>query len=266
MIQLICIDVDGTLVGTSGSVLPGVWAAAEQARAAGVRLAICSGRPAFGLARQYASRLDGDGWHVFQNGASVVSAATGQSMSKVMPPALVDMLVARARSTGHILELYTDTDYAVESDSDRARRHASLLGIPFTGRPFASVAGQVVRAQWLLAQEDTAAVLAMPHPGLELSPSTSPIMPDTIFVNTTVEGVNKATAVRAVAEEYGISLDDVMFVGDGHNDLGAMRAVGVAVAMGNAETELHEVAAHRVSHVDEGGLIEALELALGGSR
>jgi Cof subfamily protein (haloacid dehalogenase superfamily) len=266
MIQLICIDVDGTLVGSSGSVLPGVWAAAEQARAGGVRLAICTGRPAFGVARQYASRLDGDGWHVFQNGASVVNAATGLSMSGLMAPSLVEMLVGCARRTGHILELYADDEYAVESGDDRARDHARLLGIPFAPRPFASVSERAVRGQWLVAHENAAALLAAPHPGLEYSPSTSPIMPDTLFVNVTPEGVNKERAVRAVAQEYGISLDDVMFVGDGHNDVGAMRAVGVAVAMGNAEPEVHGIASYRVGHVDDGGLIEALELAMGANR
>ena len=48
------------------------WEAAARARARGIRLALCTGRPAFGLARGFAERLDGGGWHVFQNGASVV--------------------------------------------------------------------------------------------------------------------------------------------------------------------------------------------------
>ena len=54
-------------------------------------------------------------------------------------------------------------------------------------------------------------------------------MPDTTFVNMTPLGVDKATAVRAIAEEYGVSLDRVMMVGDGVNDVGVLvEAFGLA--------------------------------------
>jgi Cof subfamily protein (haloacid dehalogenase superfamily) len=264
MIKLIFIDVDGTLLGSSGTVHPEVWDAAERAREHGVHLAICSGRPAFGTTRDYAQRLDPEGWHVFQNGASAVHLPSGRSLSGRLASETVDMLVRRARSTGRVLELYTDTEYAVESTAERARLHAGLLGVPFAPRSFESLAGPVVRAQWLLTREEAPAVLAEPHPGIELSPSTSPVMPETIFVNMTPTGVNKASAVRAVAAAYEVPLDCVMFVGDGHNDVAAMREVGVPVAMANAEPEVHAVARYAVPHVDDVGLVEAITLALTG--
>jgi len=263
MVKLVCIDVDGTLVGASGTVAPEVWAAAERARGRGIHLAICSGRPAFGLARGYAEQLDPDGWHVFQNGASVLHLGSGESRSRVLSARAVEWLLATSRATGRILELYDDTGYAVESDADRARRHAGLLGVPFRTRSFASLPGRVVRAQWLLSHAEADAVLAEePHPDLHFSHSTSPVMADTSFINITPAGVDKATAVRVVAEAHGISLDRVMMVGDGLNDLGVMAAVGYAVAMGNAEPEVLEAAPYVVADVEEGGLVEAIELAM----
>ena len=44
MIRLICLDVDGTLVGSSGEVPDEVWRATDALRERGVRLAVCSGR------------------------------------------------------------------------------------------------------------------------------------------------------------------------------------------------------------------------------
>ena len=262
MIGLICIDVDGTLVGSSGEVVPEVWEAAERVRARGVRLAICSGRPGFGTARADALRLDADGGHVFHTGASVVHVASGASRSRGLPPGAEQALVARARATGRTLELYTDAEYAVERDTDRARRHADLLGIPFAPRALTSLPTPAVRAQWLVARDEADAVVAEPHEGLNYSPSVSPVMPDTTFVNITAAGVDKAVAVRAVAEAYGVPVERAMMVGDGANDATALRAVGFAVAMGNAEPEALEAASRVVGHVDDGGLIEAFELAL----
>jgi hypothetical protein len=262
MIRLVCIDVDGTLVGSSGTVHPVVWPAVERARASGIRLAMCSGRPGFGHTREYALRIDPAGWHGFQNGASVMCVATGESLSVALPTASLAALVARARTTGRILELYTDTEYVVESTAARASEHARLLGVPFAPRAFESLSGRIVRAQWLVPHEEEARIMAEPNPGLELSSSTTPVLPDTLFVNITATGVDKTRAVRVIADEYDVPLERVMFVGDGNNDLGAMRVVGYPVAMANGERAVQKIARRVVGHVDDGALADALDLAI----
>ena len=262
MLDLVFVDVDGTLVGSSREVTPAVWAAIDRARALGLRLALCSGRPAFGATRDFAQRLDPQGWHIYQNGASVVHAGTGESRSTLLPAASVVMLVDRARRSGRILELYADDDYVVQPDADRARRHADLLKMPYAARPFADLRGPVVRAQWLIARDEEQVVLAEPHPGLTMSPSVAPAMADSLFINLTPEGVDKGSAVRAVAGAAGVPLERVMYVGDGRNDAVAMRAVGFPVAMANAEQEARAAARYVVGDVDEDGLVEAIEMAL----
>ena len=261
-IRLVCIDVDGTLIGAAGVVDSDVWYAVERVRAEGIHLAVSSGRPGFGVTRELAERIDRYGWHSFQNGASVVNLATGSSLSAQIPRAAVEMLATRARDTGRLLELYSDDNYAFVGESGRSREHAALLGVPFEPRTMESLHGPIVRALWLVPPEEAEGVLAEPHPGLEISRSTSPMMPDTCFINMTREGVDKGSSVRAMSEEYGISLEEVMYVGDGHNDAAAMRLVGCPVAMGNADIEAKAAAIRTVSHVDDGGLVEALELAI----
>ena len=88
-------------------------------------------------------------------------------------------------------------------------------------------------------------------------------MPDSMFINITAAGIDKAAAVRAVADAYALPMARVMMVGDGANDVSALRAAGVSVAMGNAEHEARDAAAHVVGHVDGLGLLEAFALALG---
>ncbi len=260
-VRLVCVDIDGTLVGSDGAVHEAVWSTARELRASGVRIAICSGRPALGVAVDYSRRLDADGWHSFQNGASVVHFAHGESRSVALPPGVVPAVVEIARRTGRMLELYSDSAYAIESTSAVARAHAALLGVPFSPRAFESLTGPIVRAQWMVPFAETQTVLAEPYPGLEVAPSTSPVMPDTQFISLTHAGIDKAHAVRTMATAYGIALADVMFVGDSANDFSAMSIVGTPVAMANAEAHIIAIATHTVGHVDAGGLADAFRAA-----
>jgi Cof subfamily protein (haloacid dehalogenase superfamily) len=262
MIRLLCADVDGTLVGASGVVHPRVWPAVDAARAAGIRLALCSGRPAFGITRDFAERMEPEGWHIFQNGASVVRFPDGRTHSVRLERERITALIAQARATGRTLELYSDMAYAVEDDTERTRLHADLLGVPFTPRALESLSDGIVRAQWMVSRDLHDEILAESHPGIDMWPSTSPLMPDTLFVALIPAGVNKGTGVQALAEEYGVPLSEVMFVGDAWNDLPALQLVGHPVAMANGEPETLAVARHVVGHVDEGGLADAVELAI----
>lgn len=260
MIALIGIDVDGTLVGHSGEVPALVWQVAAQARAAGIHLALCSGRPAFGIAADYARRLDDDGWHIFQNGASVVNLATHESRSTPLPEGCVRGLITQARETGHVLELYGDDDYVVESEDTWARQHAVLLGLPFNPRPFETLSPPLVRAQWLVSPEDARQLVA--PAGLEMAESTSPLMPNVSFVGLTRSGVSKGAAMRDIAAAYRVDMRDVMYVGDSGNDISALRVVGHPVAMGNADPKVIEVAGRTVGHVDEAGVVDAIRIAI----
>lgn len=262
MIGLVGIDVDGTLVGHSGEVDPRVWEAAVVARAKGIRLALCSGRPAFGRAVEYARRLDADGWHAFQNGASIVHLPTGQSRSVALPPEAVKAFIAAARASEHVLELYSDQDWVEESAAPWALAHARLLGVKFEPRRFESLGGPVVRAQWLLSLDDAKVLMSRPHPGLEAAQSTSPLMPGTQFVGFTHAGVSKASAMRTIAGQYGIAMRDVMYIGDSGNDISALRVVGHPIAMGNSDPAVIEAAERTVAHVDDAGVAEALQIAI----
>lgn len=263
MLGLVGVDVDGTLVGTDNRVREDVWAAIERGRAAGMHFAICTGRPAVGNALEYARRLDPDGWHVFQNGASIVHARTGESLSAAFPEEALPGLLDMSHERGWLLELYTDTDMAVTQPGDVARRHADLLGIPYRPQPPEALEGTVVRVQWVVPREEEGTVTATPHPGLDLHPAGSPVMRDVMFVSVTRAGVNKGSALGRIAQRYGFGMDRVMMVGDGENDVTALRVVGHPVAMGNADAPAREAARYQVGHVDQGGLIGAVDLALG---
>ncbi len=262
MLRLICIDVDGTLVGSSGDVLPQVWEKVQQARELGQHLTLCSGRPGFGKTLDWAKRLEPTGWHIFQSGASIICPSTGETRSAPLPVGALEQLQAQSAAMGWILEAYSDFDWVVNSEDDLAQRHADLLGVPLEFRPFTSLEGTVVRAQWVVPLAQTDAVLANKLKGLDYHAASSPVMPDTMFISITTAGVSKGSAIATVATKWQVPLNGVMMVGDAPNDLEAFAVVGHPVAMGNADPLTKSKAKYVVGHVDQLGLLEALELSV----
>jgi len=62
-----------------------------------------------------------------------------------------------------------------------------------------------------------------------------------------------------LAAHLGISLDEVMAVGDGTNDIPLLTSAGLAVAMGDAPTEVKAVADYITLDIDHNGLAAAIK-------
>lgn len=268
-VALICLDLDGTLIGVLNEVHPRVWEAAARARAAGVHLAICTGRPALGQTKAYAEQLDPAGWHVFQGGASLVRLDDGQGMSEPLPAEAIEGLKHLRQQHGWVLELYSNQDYVCDqaTDGSAAARlaiaHAHLLKLDYEVRALESLQGEPVRAQWVVNSDQLEQVMAEALPGVNYASATSPSVPDAHFVSITAPGVDKCSAIRRLAQEvFGCGLEQTMMVGDGLNDLSAMELVGYPVAMANGEPALKKVCKYQAGHVDDGGAADAIELAL----
>lgn len=259
MLPLICLDVDGTLVGSAGVPSEELWASAERARGRGQRLTLCTARLAAGPTRSWAERLDPQGWHVFHTGAARWNPGSGEVRTTPLPEVLLHAAAREAAARGWVFEAYSWDDYVVDDDHPLAVDHAALLALPFRRRPLAALAGPVVRVQFVVPLAEVADALAAAPAGADASAATSPMMPGAAFVSLTAAGVSKASGVAAVAADLGVDLADVMMVGDGHNDLSAVEAVGWGVAMGNAEPELREAARLQVADVDDGGAAEAID-------
>ena len=261
MLPLVCIDVDGTLVGPSGDPTQAVWDAAAAAVARGQHLAICTARGAFGKSWEYAKRLDPAGWHVFHTGAALVHTGTGEMIETPLDASQIEACAAAAAEQDWVLEHYTAQAYAVSSTSELAVAHAALMGVALPSEAPEALPGEVVRVQFVVEIEHTAAAVAAAPVGTTASAATSPIMPGAAFVSVTRDTVSKGTAIASLAARLGTTVDRVMMIGDGHNDVDAMTAAGHAVAMGNADEDCLAVADRVVADVEHDGVVEALELA-----
>lgn len=75
-------------------------------------------------------------------------------------------------------------------------------------------------------------------------------------------GVDKGSALRTLAEHLDIPMAQVMAIGDNDNDVPMLRAAGLGVAMGNATAAARAAAQHITGTNEEFGVASALRLAL----
>ncbi|PZA06917.1 MULTISPECIES: HAD family hydrolase [unclassified Meiothermus] len=268
MTGLVLIDVDGTLYGADG-VPDCAWSAAELARAAGIRLAVCTGRPGRGFALEYARRLEPRGWHIFESGA-VVMGSSGPERVCALPQGAYQHLLELSRRHGLPFEVYTaEGGFYRESAHPDLLAHEQMLGFPAEVRDLEGVPGPIVRVQYVVKLDGGWEALrprVQEVAGVELHEATSPGMPGVGFASVTAQGVSKVSAARWVAERYGLTLEHAAMIGDGENDLELIRSAGLGIAMGNAPASVKAVARYVVPRVEECGLAEALQRVMSENR
>lgn len=265
MIPLVVLDLDGTVIGSDGQVRQCVWEAAARACEAGVKVAVCTGRPAFGVALRIAERLGPDNPHVFQSGAHVGYPDGRTIQVTALREADVRALIATARSEGAVLELYTPSELFVERRTTLSERHAKLLGVTAIVRDLEDVAARepVVRAQWVAPLGEHEALLEGIPEGITAATATSPALPGIAFVNMTRAGTSKASALAALAKHLRVPLKDVMAVGDSENDVPMLDIVGHPRVVANGAPAVLARYERVVPSVEECGAAEALDEAIG---
>jgi Cof subfamily protein (haloacid dehalogenase superfamily) len=264
MIRLILTDVDGTLIGTGSRIHERVFPALEAARAAGIHLGICTGRPLYSLAKDYARLVSSDGVHIFQNGAHAGKLDGTVVHQSLLPQAAYKQLVQLSRQLHIGLEVYTASACYVEVQTDISLEHQALIELLVTETDLLMLSEPVIRVQWVIHPEQHDQIVAAMQPivGIAHSSAGTPDLPHHLYTSVTRAGTSKLEGADAVARFYGLGLNEVMMVGDGENDLEVLQGVGFGVAMGNASPKVKHVAQAVVAHVNDGGLAEAIDLAL----
>jgi Cof subfamily protein (haloacid dehalogenase superfamily) len=266
VIRLLVVDLDGTLIGTSGEPSVAVRDAIGAATDAGLRIALCTGRP-MASCGPIARSLGLVGPHVAFNGALVkVPTQSAAVFRRPLPPDALDRLIELGRREGVCLELYTEETHYVERDWRESRLHAESIRVGYEIASFDGffgrtdvIKGQIVTADQPARQaaERIAAALAE---RLKLSVAL-PIGPAAGMecVNVVDRTVSKGEAVRELNRYYGLSPAEVAGVGDALNDLPMLEAVGWRIAMGNADPALKTIAHFVCADVEHDGLVEAVE-------
>lgn len=263
-IKLIAIDMDGTLLNPQHEVTPGVKKAIKAARDKGVTIVLATGRPFVGV-QQYLMELDllQEGQYcITNNGALVQQAATGDCVAEVTLT-FDDFLYFEklARELGiHFQALTKSQLFTPNKDiSAYTVNEAFLTGIPLHYRAVEEMDPSLTFPKVMMIDPPhvlDAAIARLPQAAHDRATimKSSPY-----YLEILNKQVNKGAGVKALAEQLGLSPDEVMAIGDQENDLAMLEFAGTGVAMGNGIESVKAAAQYVTKSNREDGVAYAIE-------
>ncbi len=234
MVKLISLDLDGTLLDPKGQITPASKAAIAEARTAGIRVVINTGRDCHEAA-----------WFAQTARCEAVTSSVGGALVSEGKKTLRRWDVPET-SAQRVLEqvLGWDIDLMIFA-GEQTLVNSNYKKILEKNYPFPAFHRNAV------VTDDPVAYMAshgLPLTKLhgELNPSRYPLEElravEGVFLTTSsshdfeliAAGADKGRALAFIAAGYGIPLEQCAAVGDSPNDLEALQAVGTPIAMGNA--------------------------------
>jgi Cof subfamily protein (haloacid dehalogenase superfamily) len=261
--KLLTVDIDGTLVGKERTISAENKQALDEVRRLGIGVALSTGRAVLAC-RSILDQLALDGHHIFFDGA-LVSNLGEEVYAESLDKGVVRESVDFAHSIDIDLELYSATRYFVERETWSTDAHRKFFGIEPSIVAFTELweRERIIKGGLASVNPEQMAksreFYARFENRLHFSIARSPAFPDVEFTNVVALKVSKGRALEALTAHLGISLSEVMAVGDGTNDITLLSRVGLAVAMDNAPDEVKAVADHITLDVDQNGLAAAIE-------
>ena len=262
--KLLVADIDGTLLGRNGTISTEDADALAKARQSGIQVALSTGRvtqACLAILEQLAL----NGYHIFSDGALVTNPKTGQEVyAEPIGRDLVRQIVDFAHREEIIFDLYSATHFFVERETWASDIRRQFFGLQPTVIDFTDLwqKERIIKGTLVVRSPEEKAKASSFYrhfkDSLNLSWTKTPAYPEVDFINVIAPGVTKGKALEALAAFLEISLNEVIAIGDGVNDVPVLSRAGLAIAMGNAPDELKTVADYITLDVDHSGVAEAI--------
>lgn len=262
--KLVATDLDGTLLGSDGTVSARTRRVLQELDAMGVPVVFVTGRPVRWMEALW-SDVGGHGLAVCSNGGIVYDVTRHDVRSALTVPRDVAMQVA-----GRLRAEAPETTFALEKTSGFAReeafatRHPAPVDIP-TGRLEAIFDDQVVK---LLALHRGYTPEAYWHHARELVGDLVEVTWSSSFplLEMSAPGVTKASTLARLCAQLDVGPDDVVAFGDMPNDIAMLEWAGRSFAMAGGHDDVRRVADEVAPSNDEDGVATVLTELFGLTR
>jgi Cof subfamily protein (haloacid dehalogenase superfamily) len=265
MYRLLAIDLDGTLLTPRPQkiITPRTHQALQQAVNAGVRIVIATGQSLVML-QHICKDLPIAGPQIIENGAIIADMQTGQHYhEKLLPTHVVLPALAALQQAGFHRAYHTLGRVYADHNAPRVRQWYAPPVPPVIEmenvaslypEPCIKVVGigeeSKLRAQRQALMDIFEGQIYVTQSAFDLLEFLHP-------------AISKEYGLQTIAQDLGIRPEEIVAIGDGHNDIGMLQFAGLGVAMDNAHIEVKN-AAHYItrSNAEDGVAVVIEEIIL----
>ena len=258
-IRLVAVDLDGTLLNDSKQVTEQTAGALAGLPARGVKVVIASARPPRSV-RQIYRDLKLDTLQINYNGALIWDEPKQQAIfHRPIKGKLAKQIIDHARDmfeetivTCEVLDKW----FTDRNDNSHTTETGKMFK-PDVICPITQLCQQPITKLMLLGEPQV--ILRLEDVLTEaFADQVTILKTDRDLLQIMHPEVSKAVALAKVAKWYGISMDEVMAIGDAPNDVGMLQASGVAIAMDNAHPLVKDAATWVAPSNNDHGVLAAL--------
>jgi Cof subfamily protein (haloacid dehalogenase superfamily) len=263
-IELVAIDMDGTLLDPGHKLTSRVKHAIAEARALGVHIVLTSGRPVPGLAPfLHELGIDGDDDYCIACNGGLVQRIGPRETVVEYPLSFDDFVYCEqvAREIGvHFQALDAQRMYTSNQDiSIYTVADSHLSRMPLSYRRVADMDPGMSFIKLMMIDEPDVLDAAIARLPSALTERFAVLKSAPFFLEVFDRRAGKGPSLQKLAEHLGIDRANVMAIGDQENDLTMLQYAGTSVAMGNAIDAVKAVARFETATNSEDGVAQAIE-------
>lgn len=259
-IKLIAIDIDGTLITPDKRITSRVRNILRYVENRGIMVSLVTGR-LYPTCKRYSLELGLSGPCVIYQGAMIIDHKTDKVLHELRIPRSKALEIIRySREHNLALNLYMDqfTFY-----TEKPNRYSVL------DAQLNEVEMQVVKDLEEVVTNDPLKLMFVDDPEIisKLEEKFSGLDGEIIaltslpqFLEIVNKNATKADALKWIADRFNIRREEVMAIGDSHNDIPMIEWAGIGVAMGNADEKVKNSADFVTLSNTEDGVAYAIEL------
>lgn len=258
--QALLFDIDRTLTPPTGEIFPEIVEMLKQLHAKRIAIGLCSGRGFASISNKFTPLFPEDSLHILAGGALVITNSGLVKWEQSIDPDTIDQLLALIRNTKS-KSIFTkpDAQYSEGEVLDNIRKH------PWNQvcKDLKTMTRDGVNLVYVARPNEQLKSHLENHPKLSFKDLVS--NDGFQYFDITAKGVNKAKAVEEWSKITNIPTSKIIGFGDSVNDLEFLQSCGFAVAMGNAQREIKQIANRVIGEVTQKGLPNYVQNILKGN-
>ena len=256
-IKMVVFDMDGTVLPfESGACSAETIKALEACKEAGIITSPCSGRSIFMIPEEIKKAINTK-YVIYCNGAYIADPVTEEiADSNPVDKNKIIELFRKAQMDGVYHKLSTFHQFIDDNKSGMTFGTIPAIFVDDIYETLENLNEPLYKAEYFFYEDLSLREKIMDIIKDEKEFFFSSALPVNIEINN--PKATKGQAIKRLAELYGFSLDEVMAIGDGDNDMTMLEAAGFFVAMGNGSDILKRKADAVTDTVDNEGFAKAI--------